>query len=101
MTTSVVNIFADPYDVYIGRPSAWGNPFSTKENSLAEFQVKDRETAVRLYREYAEAKLALDPKWLEPLRDKVLGCFCKPRLCHGDILVELLENDYLPDYPTI
>ncbi|MFD1444291.1 DUF4326 domain-containing protein [Thermoactinomyces vulgaris] len=26
------------------------------------------------------------------MKGKVLGCFCKPRACHGDILVELVEN---------
>jgi hypothetical protein len=26
------------------------------------------------------------------LKGKVLGCFCKPKECHGDILVELVEK---------
>lgn len=25
------------------------------------------------------------------LKDKVLGCWCKPLSCHGDVLVELIE----------
>ena len=29
---------------------------------------------------------------LEPLRGKVLGCYCKPLACHGDVIVELLEG---------
>lgn len=90
--TKVVNIYKEPYDTYIGRPSAWGNPFSTQASSLAEYRVKDRETAIRLYREYAIAKLELEPKWLEPLRGKTLGCFCKPQGCHGDVIVELLDG---------
>jgi hypothetical protein len=31
------------YDVYIGRPSPWGNPFSHKQGTLAQFQVASRE----------------------------------------------------------
>ena len=29
---------------------------------------------------------------LNDLRDKTLGCFCKPRACHGDVLVRLLNE---------
>lgn len=28
------------------------------------------------------------------MKGKILGCFCKPKSCHGDILVELVENEY-------
>lgn len=27
MITKVVNLYKEPYDVYIGRGSPWGNPF--------------------------------------------------------------------------
>ena len=26
------------------------------------------------------------------LKDKRLGCWCKPEKCHGDILVEIADN---------
>jgi hypothetical protein len=29
---------------------------------------------------------------LGELKDKVLGCYCKPLACHGDVLVELVEQ---------
>jgi hypothetical protein len=27
------------------------------------------------------------------LKDKVLGCFCKSKPCHGDTLAELADNN--------
>lgn len=30
---------------------------------------------------------------LDDLRDKILVCFCKPLACHGDILINLIEQD--------
>ena len=29
---------------------------------------------------------------LHELKGKVLGCWCKPKPCHGDMLIELIEN---------
>jgi len=29
---------------------------------------------------------------LHELKGKRLGCFCKPKLCHGDVLVELIND---------
>jgi hypothetical protein len=28
---------------------------------------------------------------LEELEGKTLGCHCKPKECHGDVLIELLQ----------
>lgn len=92
MFTTVVNLFKDEYDIYIGRPSQWGNPFSVKKDSLAPFVVNTRQEAIDSYREYALDRLEDEPDWLEPLRGKRLGCFCKPSPCHGDVIVELLDG---------
>ena len=40
--TKVANLKNGPFDVYIGRPSKWGNPYSHKEGTLAEFKVSSR-----------------------------------------------------------
>jgi hypothetical protein len=29
---------------------------------------------------------------IEELKGKVLGCFCKPNACHGDVIKEYLDN---------
>ena len=91
--TRVVHCRREPSDVYIGRPSKWGNPFSHLANTLAKFRVRNRQEAIDKYREWIvqQPELMAD---LESLRGKTLGCFCSPRACHGDILIELLgEND--------
>ena len=46
MNCRVVKIGAEPYDVYIGRPDKWGNPFSTKDSTLAQFKVSSRKEEI-------------------------------------------------------
>jgi hypothetical protein len=84
---------------YIGRspsfggPSEWANPYShiPSRYTLAEFQVKTKEESLQLY----EARLRKDPllvEKLKALRNKVLGCHCKPYGCHGDIIIKLMKE---------
>jgi hypothetical protein len=89
----VVNQYKERFDFYIGRPSKWGNPFSDKEGTLAKYKVKDRNESVESFRNYiteGEGKHLLND--LHELKDKTLGCFCKPLKCHGDVLKELIDN---------
>jgi hypothetical protein len=30
---------------------------------------------------------------LPELKDKILGCYCKPLACHGDVLVDLIATE--------
>lgn len=78
-----------PYDVYIGRGSKWGNPFSHLPNTQAQFKVQTREEAVQEYKKWILTQPHLI-KSLHELRGKTLCCFCKPKSCHGDVLVELV-----------
>lgn len=89
MNTKIVHCRRDEYDVYIGRPSKWGNPFSHKPSSVAEIKVATREEAIEKYREWIKTQPDLLAS-LEELRGKRLGCWCRPKLCHGDVLLELL-----------
>jgi hypothetical protein len=83
MKTKVVNKKTSSFDVYIGRGSKWGNPFRMKsENQRGE--------VIEKYEDYARQKFSKDE--LAVLVGKRLGCFCKPRKCHGDILVKLIEE---------
>ena len=78
---SVVHCKKSPYDVYIGRPSKWGNPFregidGTRAEVIAKY----------------EAWFLSQPDLMaeiESLRGKVLGCWCKPKACHGDAIARL------------
>lgn len=84
----VVHCKKEPYDVYIGRPSKWGNPFSHRDDTLAKFKVSSHEEAIKAYRDWIIQQPHL-MKDLNELKGKVLGCWCKPYSCHGDVLLEL------------
>jgi hypothetical protein len=92
----VVNIKKEKYDVYIGRGSPFGNPYThlSLQNTKAQVQVKSREEAIEKYREYFYKKIE-DPEFLDDilrLKDKVLGCYCAPKSCHGHIIAEFLDK---------
>lgn len=87
MKTVVVNQSKDCYDVYIGRPSKWGNPFTVKEHGYG--------VAIELHKEWIKEQIRtgkLTKADFEELRGKRLGCFCKPRACHGDVLAKITNR---------
>lgn len=84
MNEKVVHCKTEPYDIYIGRPSKWGNPFAIGPDG-------DRDEVIRKYKEWIETKPEL-LKALPELRGKVLGCWCKPEPCHGDVLLSLMKG---------
>lgn len=73
-------------DIYIGRGSPWGNPFKMKNNSAEE-----RTRVIEEYKIWFEKhpKKFTELVCARPLR---LGCFCKPKPCHGDYLKEKLDQ---------
>lgn len=99
MTTRVVHVNSEdwrntPEDqrVYIGRrnnrrslpESEWANPYVIGKDGTREEVVEAFEGEM----------------WVSPfecrnarskLRDKVLGCWCHPELCHGDVLARLAD----------
>ena len=83
----VVHCKKEPFDVYVGRGSKWGNPYSHKEGTLAEQVVGSRSVAIRKYEEYLLSNKDLMES-LPDLKGKTLGCWCKPKSCHGDILLK-------------
>ena len=97
--TIVVNRKLEKFDVYIGRGSAFGNPFPVHNG---EFSLKD---SLRLYEHHLWEKIITEPLFKEKilaLSGKKLGCSCKKAKsssaeflndetpCHGDIIVEAL-----------
>ena len=89
----VVHCKKESFDVYIGRgirggeKSKWGNPYSHKDGTLAEFKVDSRKEAIEKFEEYLLSNEELMGS-LHELRGKVLGCWCKPKSCHGDVLLK-------------
>jgi hypothetical protein len=88
----VVHCKREPYDVYIGRPSKWGNPFSHKEGTKAFFKVNSVEEAIRLYTVWLAGQPDLLAA-LPELRGKTLGCWCAPGPCHGDVLLKWANDE--------
>jgi len=84
MATCVVNLRYESCNVYIGRPSKWGNPFQIGHG-------RTRQQAIEQYREWILQQPELLAA-LPELRDRRLGCYCAPLLCHGDVLLELIDG---------
>lgn len=89
----VVHCKKEPYDVYIGRPSKWGNPYTHLENTSAPYVVDSREDAVRLYEEWIRSQPELMEAAKKELKGKVLGCWCSPLACHGDVLIKIANEE--------
>lgn len=84
--TRVVNVRGgnEDWDVYVGRPSKWGNPFKPGRDGT-------REEVIQMYRKW----LLLNPTLyvaLRELKGKDLGCWCAPKPCHADVLLEYANN---------
>ena len=90
--TTVVNRRHDRFDIYIGRPSIWGNPFSHRSDTLASYRVVTLAEALAQYEVWIKLQRPDLLVRLPELRGKVLGCWCKPGPCHGDILARLADN---------
>lgn len=90
--------WSKPNIVYIGRAmphmniglpaSPFGNPFRIDKDT-----IQNRDDAIELYAEWiqrpAQAHLLHQ---LDSLRGKTLVCWCTPRRCHGDVLIQLLRE---------
>lgn len=74
-------------DAFIDRRTIFGNPYEIGRDG-------DRELVLEKYKLYFIKRLT-DPvfrdKVLE-LKDKVLGCWCKPLSCHGDVIADYLNK---------
>jgi hypothetical protein len=85
MFEKVVHCKKEKYDIYIGRPSKWGNPFMIGRDGT-------REEVIEKYKKYVVTQTHLIRDLVE-LKDKVLGCWCKPKACHGDVLIEMARSN--------
>jgi hypothetical protein len=108
----VVHCQKAPYDVYIGRGqgSIFGNPFTHKEGTQAEVVVASRAEAIQAFRDWlaGAAWQDVEPERrqaildaLPTLKGKVLGCWCAPLACHGDVLAELANGKTAPKLPIV
>jgi hypothetical protein len=82
--TKVVHRMLENYTTAITRETRWGNPhraplgpFSQEREALAYVRGLDDATLARC----------------GDLRGETLGCWCAPRMCHGDVLATLAAVD--------
>lgn len=80
----IVHCKKESYDVLIDRRTKWGNPFVIGRDGT-------REEVIAKYRQWIPTQPHLMNS-LHELKDKILGCWCKPNQCHGDVLIELVEK---------
>lgn len=88
----VVHCKREPFDVYIGRPGPWGNPFTHLEVSAGQKKVDSREEAIACFELMVSRDQAMIEKIKRELRGKVLGCWCSPKACHGEILARIANE---------
>jgi hypothetical protein len=78
--------------VYIGRGSAFGNPFVIGKDG-------DRDEVCDKY----EKMVRSDPDLIRKIRDELEGkdliCFCAPKRCHGDLLLKIANEEVHPVAP--
>jgi len=76
-----------PNTRYIGRPTQWGNPFvigidGTRNTVIDKFE-----------------KMVLEnPEFQKLIQKELKGmdliCYCKPKRCHGDILLKIANSPF-------
>lgn len=81
----VVNTKRHRFTHYIGRPSLFGNPFVLGRDG-------DRDRVITMFEQMARR----DPSMLAAIKvlpeNAILGCYCKPLACHGDVIVKLWKE---------
>ncbi|KKM72796.1 hypothetical protein LCGC14_1416870 [marine sediment metagenome] len=95
MRTRVTNIrytFIDTRligTIRIDRTTIFGNPFKIKKGCT-------RKQSIEKFKSYFYNRIKTDKVFrqrIKALGGHVLGCWCKPLLCHGDIIVEYLDSE--------
>ena len=91
------------HDIYIGRGSPLGNPYSSMKDkkTLAAYVCDTREESIEMYEKYLRKRIKeRNSDICDELRrihnlsknhDINLVCFCKPKPCHGDIILKILK----------
>lgn len=99
----VINIKTSTVEdyVYVGRAGHgqdgyFGNPVKIgKECPICRLYHQTRGATLSCFEVYARRRLERDSDYrrrVKGLHGKVLGCFCAPLRCHGEILVMLAEE---------
>lgn len=99
MKTKIVNMHRSSCDVKIDRTTPYGNPYQIPRDGNRNMVVARHQAWLMMWlKEKREVIIqGYNNKWVcehvHELKGKILGCWCKPKRCHGDNLIWLL--DYL------
>jgi hypothetical protein len=96
--TTVVNINRVGPEVkyiYCGRGSDFGNDWSHLQWSMAKYKVKTRAESISCHRAWLKTQAELIARIRRELKGQVLGCHCKPALCHCDTLAFVADGGEL------
>jgi len=86
----IVHCKKQKYDIYVGRPSIFGNPFEISKDG-------NRLEVINKFENYFLHKINTDLQFknaVDKLKGKVLGCWCYPKDCHARIIIDYLEGEY-------
>lgn len=104
--TTVINIrTGQEYDVYCGREGLGKDGYFGNSHVIGYCYniqcncIHNRKEAIEAYKKDFYYKIEYDTHFflrILELKDKILGCFCKPLSCHCDIIADYLNNLELP-----
>lgn len=92
----IVHCKKDSYDVYVGRPSIHGNPYTVRKQGRGE--------AVLMYENDVKSWTPEERMRRSKLLDgKIIACWCAPKggipidgplVCHAQVLARMVRGDY-------
>jgi hypothetical protein len=102
----VVNKYHSEDGIYIGRGSPLGNPYSCKDGTKAIYKSDSREDSIEAFEWYLRERIDAGDKSIIGELERIyaqartsteehptkLKCFCKPKSCHGDIIVKVIKE---------
>ena len=95
MQTTIVNLRnTNRFDCKIDRTSIFGNPHNIGFCKICN-ALHDRKQCIEEYKKYFDKRILTDDCFRDSilsLKGRVLACWCKPLMCHGDVIIEYLEG---------
>lgn len=99
----VVHCRKEEYTHYCGRWPQWkaekegqnplANMYAHVQSGIAGVTiVESRDEAIRRFEEDARSDPRINGAIMALPEDAVLGCWCKPKACHCDVIVELWKE---------
>jgi len=75
----------------VDRQTRFGNPFRLNKDG-GDYT---RAESIEEYRKWFKEQIRTNPEFraaVEELRGETLGCWCKPKACHADVILDYLEG---------